>query len=613
VKVEQASPYQDAVNNRPEYTWRARLGRVYSSCCPNLSTLAFVSRQQSEHVHATPLVLFDSSPMDLFVVYPQYQVLVCKPCGFAVAPRHLAGHIKNRHARDACRDAGLDSVRARSRIPAVTLARRLLQKYDLLDPQTHKIPLPSPTEPPLPDLKLHCGYQCTRCEYVLLKSKSGFRLMDRHFNQHRQLLRKPGRPKKIANIPEEDKGPIFKEVYCQRFFVSGHQSCFFVVHVLSKIQELKAKPYTSKANLLRAILAEQLHASQLEQQIVAQTYKSAMATTEVSPWLEMTRWPRYFNGLDMTKVAPLAYAPNPITEAALVALGESFDRVIEQAYQSICEDRISVFDQAKINSFIADRSAKQERMIMVKLQKGTFRAYKDLWKRLLCFVYRTSLPTQEILLAHQVTTEQLARLDQTMVLADELLSLRNVEGYSKAYQDEAQEITRDMDNACLLLCISLLEHTLRGDHFESVILSFLAVLGIDEKPGGVFRSTLNYSSDLSKFIKMAQMLVVQRAVTGAENGEVEHPSDLLDEMRQRFMVRGTRTAFDWAYRLRSYAKKVVSNTTSLGYIMWSEDAGTVTYRDTTFSMDSFRNFVVSQVERAQKDLEDLLLLHPEED
>jgi hypothetical protein len=85
---------------------------------------------------------------------------------------------------------------------------------------------------------------------VLLKPKSGFRLIDRHFNQHQQLLRKPGQPKKIADIPEEDKGPIFKEVYCQRFFVSGHQSCFFVVYVLSKIQELKAKPHTSKASLL---------------------------------------------------------------------------------------------------------------------------------------------------------------------------------------------------------------------------------------------------------------------------------------------------------------------------------------------------------------------------
>jgi hypothetical protein len=271
-----------------------------------------------------------------------------------------------------------------------------------------------------------------------------------------------------------------------------------------------------------------------------------------------------------------------------------------------------VFDQAKINSFIVDRSAKQDRMIMVKLQKGTFRAYKDLWKRLLCFVYRTSLPSQRETLLHRFTNDQLCQLDQTMVLANELLSLRSSEGSGSFHKDEECEVTADLDKGCLQLCISLLDHTLRGDHFESVVLSFLAVLGIDEKPGGVFRSPLSYSPDLSKFIKMAQMLVVQRAVTGAEQGEAEHPSDLLDDMRGRFMVRGSRTAFDWAYRLRSYAKKVVSNTTSLGYIMWSEDAETVTYRDTSFTMSALRDFVASQVERAQRDLEDLLLLHPEE-
>lgn len=40
----------------------------------------------------------------------------------------------------------------------------------------------------------------------------------------------------------------------------------------------------------------------------------------------------------MTEVAPLAYMPNPHTEAALVVIGEPFDRIIEQAYLSICED-----------------------------------------------------------------------------------------------------------------------------------------------------------------------------------------------------------------------------------------------------------------------------------
>jgi hypothetical protein len=83
----------------------------------------------------------------------------------------------------------------------------------------------------------------------------------------------------------------------------------------------------------------------------------------------------------------------------------------------------------------------------------------------------------------------------------------------------------------------------------------------------------------------------------AEEGEVEHPSYMLDEMRDRFMVRGSRTAFDWACCLRSYARKVVSNITSLGYIAWLEDGSLVTYKDTGFSMDALRNFIAVQVEK----------------
>lgn len=334
-------------------------------------------------------------------------MLVCKPCACAIPPLHLAKHIKKQHAREACDDAGLEFSNSRSQKQATALARRLQEKFDILNPRTCKIPLPSPTDPALPDLKLYRGYQCSRCPYILSKTKTGHETMEQHFNQHRVLPRRKGRPRKMPDIPKEDQGPMFTEVYCQRFFAACHQSSFFVVHVPSEVGDLKAKPHTCKTDLLKAVLKEQLHACELEQKAIAQTYSSSVAKTEVSPWLEMTRWPRYFNGLDMTKVAPLAYMPNPLTEAALVILGDGFDRIIEQAYLSICEDRISVFDQAKINSFIADRSAKQERMIMVKLQKGTFRAYKDLWKRLLCFVYRTSLPSQEIPLLHRFTTEQL--------------------------------------------------------------------------------------------------------------------------------------------------------------------------------------------------------------
>jgi hypothetical protein len=40
------------------------------------------------------------------------------------------------------------------------------------------------------------------------------------------------------------------------------------------------------------------------------------------------------------------------------------------------------------------------------------------------------------------------------------------------------------------------------------------------------------------------MLVVQRLVVAAEEGEVEHLLDMLDKIRERFIVRRSRTAFD---------------------------------------------------------------------
>lgn len=108
------------------------------------------------------------------------------------------------------------------------------------------------------------------------------------------------------------------------------------------------------------------------------------------------------------------------------------------------------------------------------------------------------------------------------------------------------------------------------------------------------------------------MLLIERAVLAADEGAVEYASDLLDEMRQRFMVRGSRSAFNWAYRLRTYAKKVVSNTTVTGYIIRSEDYDIVTYKQATLSIGRPKLFVSDQVRQAQQQLRDLLLVHPEE-
>lgn len=108
------------------------------------------------------------------------------------------------------------------------------------------------------------------------------------------------------------------------------------------------------------------------------------------------------------------------------------------------------------------------------------------------------------------------------------------------------------------------------------------------------------------------MLVAEHAVRLAENGRTATPADALDEMRERFLLYRVRAPFGWITRLRTYGKKVQNTTTSLGYIYWSDDEQTLSYKDLQLTMGGFRQFVRTQVSLAQAELARLFLLHEEE-
>lgn len=295
--------------------------------------------------------------MEIFVFYCYYGVPICKPCRSAIPPSSLQGHIKSRHNDIACYVTDLEpNVYQKRTKPAEMLTALLQEKYSLLDPRLAQIPAPLPTEPPVPELRLHRGLRCSRCPKIMTKSEHAHARMQTHFNKHRIIKRKQGRPGKVVSVPE-DEGPIYSEISCQRFFSYGAQSSFFEVCVPSAVQELvKSRPSrpSQDTELLKALVNEHLHHNAVEQEVQPRIYCSQTTKTEVSPWLEMTRWPRFFDGVILEETAPLAYGPNPITEALLLILSESVDRVIEQAHRSIREDKISVFDQAKINNFISN-------------------------------------------------------------------------------------------------------------------------------------------------------------------------------------------------------------------------------------------------------------------
>lgn len=168
-----------------------------------------------------------------------------------------------------------------------------------------------------------------------------------------------------------------------------------------------------------------------------------------------------------------------------------------------------------------------------------------------------------------------------------------------------------LDKATLLLCIALLDHALYKDIYDSIIVGFFAVLGI--RKDGCFSEATNYTLHLSAFIKIAQLLVIQRSILAVELDEVNHAADILDIIQDRFIVYGTRSPMNWAQKLRTYGKKIQDTTTSLEYIIWTDDGEQLTYKDFQVTMTNLKSFVAKQVSIAQDQLHDLLLIHQDED
>ncbi len=174
----------------------------------------------------------------LFDFIIDHGILIYKPCAYAVPPSTLSSHLANRHP-DVFSYNALNALDLTGRTPnrpikaARALTDSLLSQYAVLDPRYTKIPMPSPDAAPIPGLKLHYGLQCNTCNQIYTetgKQKSrpgkGTRAqMLSHYNTHRTIPRRRGKQSRNNN----DEGPEFHKVYCQRFFVTGPQSNLFAV------------------------------------------------------------------------------------------------------------------------------------------------------------------------------------------------------------------------------------------------------------------------------------------------------------------------------------------------------------------------------------------------
>lgn len=122
-----------------------------------------------------------------------------------------------------------------------------------------------------------------------------------------------------------------------------------------------------------------------------------------------------------------------------------------------------------------------------------------------------------------------------------------------------------LQQACLQLCIALLDHKLNGKVADSIVVGFLAVNDIDQERTG-FEEAVTATSPLSGLVKLAQLLVIQHALWEHKAGRATYPGDIVAELQDRFMTFGSNSPMNLILNLRSYGAVVRNNTTAAGFI-----------------------------------------------
>jgi hypothetical protein len=432
--------------------------------------------------------------LDLLIFDSIYGVIICKLCKYAVVPREITSHLRTHHRADG--GLALHQIKA--------IHDQCLTYPSHPPVWIKEMPMP-PYTPPVPFLHLYQGGFCCRLcpttkSYVCL-TESGITI---HLKEKHKWSRRSGRPSAAEELSHSLSAVATFPIASQTFFRRNLFIRYFPVQPVSANAKLQDQDNEPSSKMQALSIPEQVE-QQLDQKLAAANPATSSRPrqqhfSQISPWLDTNQWTRYLQGRDLLQAARLIQLPYPAAqqtasdmqphsvEHLLTFLLEAFDRVIEQARNSLVQDRVNVFDQHRVNSFIPRRTSKQP--LWHQLKEPTYRTYKKVWKQLLCFLYRMVWQKQAPVLHCCLTSAQSTALEAVLQAAANLAQQQE----SAPSEDTNREWYQEIDRACLLLCIALLDQPLFGNIYDSVVVGFLAVLGINSE--GSYHEATAYTPHL---------------------------------------------------------------------------------------------------------------------
>jgi hypothetical protein len=546
----------------------------------------------------------------------EYQVAVCKECQYAVWPDQIEGHLQEQH-KVKRREASAIGSEIRS------WAGVMQYPSEFVAPSS--IAAPHPQLPMYAD-GLLCQLDPSQCQQVLRSMKS----MKQHWHKDHQgwsAGKKRGRPSRTKEKglqAQMDQG--YTRVYCQRLFSSRHGSQYFQVHAPNEGSADSPDTVPVNRQAAWARVGEQMARAWENVEKRAQNTIQDGERDEVNPWLERTQWLPYLVGIERPNL--LACIEEPVSKPNLqkdeeaepveAAIWTAMDGLARFSQASVI-NQIGVF--VRLEAIRTEKHQTRFQPLQPYMDKDAIVKHMRPWQQMLMFFARTQREHTWKSPQYQFTQQQQEAWEALVQQAE-----RSMEGQEEEVEgdkgheemDKETEAGEEQDQpdqpklsriqkACLVFCIALMNQSITRKEYDSPLVCALAVLGVKEDG---WKGPEQYPPILSAVIKVARFMVVQQALelsepldntfnddSAYERNSSRQPQrrpkgclQFVQEMMDRFMVRGSHSPMQWMLDLRTYGLKIHYNTTSRGHVEWT-GSDELLYKGLQFNMAQFRSMV----------------------
>jgi RecQ family ATP-dependent DNA helicase len=440
----------------------------------------------------------------------------------------------------------------------------------------------------------------------------------------------------------------YTRVYCQRLFSSRHGSQYFQVHAPNEGPVGGPEPVPVDSEAAWAQVGEQMAKAWENIETRAQSTIQEGERDEVNPWLERTQWLPYLVGMERPEL--MACIEEPVAELdprgrhgdeqraepVEAAMWEAMDGLARFSQASVVR-RIGVF--VRLEAIRTEKHQTRYQPLQPYMDEQSIVKHVRPWQQMVMFFARTQREhawkspqyrfTRRQREAWEALVEEAERVAEGE--AEEEGEGMDVDDGEEGMADNVDEGIDEMEagqdtaanaiaeptklsrlqKACLEFCIALLNQSITRKEYDSPLVCALAVLGVKEDG---WKGAEQYPPILSAVIKVARFMVVQQALELSEpldenedewdDDDSAYESDssrlrrrrpkgclqFVQEMMDKFMVRGSHGPMQWMLDLRTYGLKIHYNTTSRGHVEWT-GGDELLYKGLQFNMAQFRGMV----------------------